>query len=192
MINTRINPVVPGSNPKLAEIEKRIVEERGRISPLYQTLLNAPEIAQGWEALLTAIRNRNSLSPAIREMIILRVAILNRADYEFDSHEPHAIKAGVSPEKITAIRQAKLPDIFDEQESLILSLTDVMTKEIQVSDELFDRIKPFFNDTQRLELVATIAAYNMVSRLLNALHVGHWYEGSSSEAVFHERQKNDV
>jgi AhpD family alkylhydroperoxidase len=172
-MSVRINPVVPGSNPKLAAIEKRILEERGRISPLYQTLLNAPEIAQGWEALLTAIRNRNSLSPAIREMIILRVAILNRADYEFDSHEPHALKAGISPEKITAIRQAEISDIFDEQESLVLRLTDVMTKEIQVSDALFDQVKPLFNDTQRLELVATISAYNMVSRLLNALHVGH-------------------
>jgi len=172
-MSVRINPVVPGSNPKLAAIEKRILEERGRISPLYQTLLNAPEIAQGWEALLTAIRNRNSLSPAIREMIILRVAILNRADYEFDSHEPHALKAGISPEKITAIRQAEISDIFDAQESLVLRLTDVMTKEIQVSDALFDQVKPFFNDTQRLELVATISAYNMVSRLLNALHVGH-------------------
>ena len=172
-MSVRINQVVPGSNPKLAAIEKRILEERGRISPLYQTLLNAPEIAQGWEALLTAIRNRNSLSPAIREMIILRVAILNRADYEFDSHEPHALKAGISPEKITAIREAEISDIFDEQESLVLMLTDVMTKEIQVSDALFDQVKPLFNDTQRLELVATISAYNMVSRLLNALHVGH-------------------
>jgi len=172
-MSDRISPVLPGSRPELAEIEKKIIEERGRISPLYQTLLNAPEIAQGWEALLTAIRNRNSLSPAIREMIILRVAILNRADYEFDAHEPHALKAGVSPEKIAAIREVDLPDIFTEQEMLVLNLTDVMTKEIQVSDELFDKVKPHFNDTQRLELVATIAAYNMVSRLLNALHVGH-------------------
>jgi AhpD family alkylhydroperoxidase len=172
-MSNRISPVVPGSKPELAEIEKKIIEERGRISPLYQTLLNAPEIAQGWEALLTAIRNRNSLSPAIREMIILRVAILNRADYEFDAHEPHALKAGVSPEKIAAIREVKLPSIFTEQEMLILNLTDVMTKDIQVPDELFDKVKPHFNDTQKLELVATIAAYNMVSRLLNALHVGH-------------------
>jgi len=172
-MNTRINPVIPGSKPELREIEKKILQERGRISPLYQTLLNAPEIAQGWEALLTAIRNRNSLPPAIREMIILRVAILNRANYEFDAHEPHALKAGISPEKISAIRLTQLPHIFDDQELIVLNLTDVMTKDIQVSDELFDKVKPFFNDTQRLELVATIAAYNMVSRLLNALHVGH-------------------
>jgi len=172
-MSNRISPVVPGSKPELAGIEKKIIEERGRVSPLYQTLLNAPEIAQGWEALLTAIRNRNSLSPAIREMIILRVAILNRADYEFDAHEPHALKAGVSPEKIAAIRQVKLAPIFSEQEMIVLNLTDVMTKEIQVPDALFDLVKPYFDDTQRLELVATIAAYNMVSRLLNALHVGH-------------------
>ena len=138
-MSNRISPVVPGSKPELAEIEKKIIEERGRISPLYQTLLNAPEIAQGWEALLTAIRNRNSLSPAIREMIILRVAILNRADYEFDAHEPHALKAGVSPEKIAAIRQVKLAPIFSEQEMLILNLTDVMTKEIQVPDKFHIR-----------------------------------------------------
>ena len=172
-MSNRISPVVPGSRPELADIEKKIIEERGRISPLYQPLLNAPEIAQGWEALLTAIRNRNSLSPAIREMIILRVAILNRADYEFDAHEPHALKAGVSPEKIAAIREMVPPPIFTEQEALILNLTDVMTKDIQVPDDLFDKVKPHFDDTQRLELVATIAAYNMVSRLLNALHVGH-------------------
>jgi 4-carboxymuconolactone decarboxylase len=172
-MSDRISPVLPGSRPELAEIEKKIIEERGRISPLYQTLLNAPEIAQGWEALLTAIRNRNSLSPAIRELIILRVAILNRADYEFDAHEPHALKAGVSPEKIAAIREIEISNIFTDQEMLVLNLTDVMTKEIQVLDELFDKVKPHFNDTQRLELVATIAAYNMVSRLLNALHVGH-------------------
>ena len=91
-MNTRISPITPGSNAELASLEAKILAERGRISPLYQILLNAPEIARGWEALLTAIRNRNSLSPAIREMIILRVAILNKADYEFDAHVPHAAK----------------------------------------------------------------------------------------------------
>ena len=172
-MNTRIAPVVPGSKPELAKLEEKILQERGRISPLYQILLNAPEIAQGWEALLTAIRNRNSLSAAIRELIILRVAILNRADYEFDAHVPHALKAGVSSEKIQAIRQLDISPLFDPEEQLILKLTDVMTREIQVPDSLFDQLKPCYDNQQVLELVATISADNMVSRLLNALHIGH-------------------
>ena len=173
MMSTRIDPIIPGTKPELAKLEKKILQERGRISPLYQILLNAPEIAQGWEALLTAIRNRNSLSPAIREMIILRVAVLNRAQYEFDAHVPHAIKAGMSEDQITLLKEDLIAGTFSEQKRLILKLTDVMTKEIQVPDSLFDQVKPHFNDQEILELVTTISAYNMVSRLLNALHIGH-------------------
>jgi hypothetical protein len=172
-MSKRIAPITPGTKAELAALEAKILQERGNISPLYQILLNAPEIAQGWEALLTAIRNRNSLSPAIREMIILRVAVLNRANYEFDAHAPHAIKAGMSQEKIESLKDSKISDVFDEKECLILKLTDVMTQDIQVPDTIFDQVRPYFNDQEILELVATISAYNMVSRLLNALHIGH-------------------
>jgi AhpD family alkylhydroperoxidase len=172
-MSKRIAPITPGTKAELAALEAKILQERGNISPLYQILLNAPEIAQGWEALLTAIRNRNSLSPAIREMIILRVAVLNRANYEFDAHAPHAIKAGMSQEKIESLKESTISDVFDEKECLILKLTDVMTQDIQVPDTVFDQVRPYFNDQEILELVATISAYNMVSRLLNALHIGH-------------------
>jgi len=172
-MSKRIAPITPGTKAELAALEEKILQERGNISPLYQILLNAPEIAQGWEALLTAIRNRNSLSPAIREMIILRVAVLNRANYEFDAHAPHAIKAGMSQEKIESLKESTISDVFDEKECLILKLTDVMTQDIQVPDTVFDQVRPYFNDQEILELVATISAYNMVSRLLNALHIGH-------------------
>ena len=172
-MSKRIAPITPGTKAELAALEAKILQERGNISPLYQILLNAPEIAQGWEALLTAIRNRNSLSPAIREMIILRVAVLNRANYEFDAHAPHAIKAGMSQEKIESLKDSTISDVFDEKEYLILKLTDVMTQDIQVPDTVFDQVRPYFNDQEILELVATISAYNMVSRLLNALHIGH-------------------
>jgi AhpD family alkylhydroperoxidase len=172
-MSARISPVIPGQKPELAELEAKITRERGRISPLYQILLNAPEIAQGWEALLTAIRNRNSLPPVIREMIILRVAVLNRAQYEFDAHVPHAKNAGMSDEKIEALKQLEIAQVFSSQEQAILKLTDIMTQEIQVSDTVFDPIKSQFNDQEILDLMATITAYNMVSRLLNALHIGH-------------------
>lgn len=175
-MNRRINPVIPGTRPELAEIEAGILKERGRISPLYQTLLNSSAIAQGWESLLTAVRNKNSIAPSLREMIILRVAILNRAEYEFDAHVPHAVKAGLTTEQIDGLRVAtyeQLPLIYSPLELAVMRLTEVMTRDIQVPDEVFDPVKEHFNDQGILEVVTTIAAYNMVSRLLNALHVGH-------------------
>ena len=169
----RIGLITPGTRPELAQIEEKITAERGRISELYQVLLNSPAIAHGWETLLTAIRNKNSLPASLREMIILRVAVLNRADYEFEAHHPHAIKAGLTEQQITSLKNTPIDPSFSELEHLVMQLTDVMTRDIQVPDALYSQVKAHFNDQEILEVVTTVAAYNMVSRLLNALHVGH-------------------
>src|SRR5450432_378995 len=104
----RIPLVEPGTRPELASIEQSIVAERGRISALYQALLNSAPLAEGWEKLLTAIRNRSSLPPDLREIVILRVAVLNRAPFEFEAHLPVARNAGVPDAKLAAIQ---LPQI---------------------------------------------------------------------------------
>jgi alkylhydroperoxidase family enzyme len=87
----RVPLVVGGTRPELKEIEERILKERGRISLLYQVLLNSAPIAQGWEAMLTAVRNKSSVPADLRELMILRVAVLNKASFEFEAHIPHAL-----------------------------------------------------------------------------------------------------
>lgn len=169
----RIGLVEPGSRSDLAEIEKKIFEERGRISLLYQVLLNSPDIAQGWESFLSAVRNRNSLSAQIREMIILRVAVLNRAPYEFEAHYQHALKAGVQAEKIESLCEDTLNNLFTDVEKRVIELTDAMTLDIEVSDDLYRRVKADFNDREMVDLTVTIAAYNMVSRFLNVMQIGN-------------------
>lgn len=169
----RVPLVNPGANPELQEIERRIQAERGRISLLYQVLLNSPAIASGWERMLTAVRNQTQVPASFRELIILRVAVLNRADFEFDAHIPHAKAAGVSLEKIQAVRESLLPNIFTEDEHLMLELADTMTRDVQVQDDLMSRLQARLSAQELVEVVATVAAYNMVSRFLVALNVGH-------------------
>jgi 4-carboxymuconolactone decarboxylase len=165
--------VAPGSRPELAQIEARIIQERGRISLLYQVLLNSPSIAQGWEAMLTAVRNRSSVPADLRELMILRVAVLNRATFEFDAHIPHALRAGVSQEKIDALCLPDLSDRFTTAERRVLKLADAMTRDIEVPDDLMRELQAIFSPAELVDLVATVAAYNMVSRFLVALNIKH-------------------
>ena len=171
----RIAPIAPGSRPELAQLEAGITAQRGRVSLLYQVLLNSPPLAQGWEQLLTAVRNRSSVPADLREMVILRVAVLNRAPYEFEAHVPHALKAGMLQAKIDALRHAGAASsvVFSAQERCVLTLTDTMTRDIEVPDSVFEPVKAHFNDQQLTDLVATVAAYNMVSRFLTAFQIGH-------------------
>ena len=172
----RISPITPGTRPELADLEAGITAERGRVSLLYQVLLNSPPLAQGWEQLLTAVRNRSSLRADLREIVILRVAVLNHAPYEFEAHVPHALKAGVSQIKIDALRDLTQPpdaEIYSDLERHVLALTDTMTRNVEVPDAVFDPVKASFNDQQMVDLVATVASYNMVSRFLTAFKIGH-------------------
>lgn len=171
----RIAPIAPGTRPELAAQEAQIMAERGRISPLYQVLLNSPPIAHGWEQMLSAVRNRNSLPADVRELVILRVAVLNRAPYEFDAHVPHALAAGATQGAIDAVRDVPLAHDapLSQVQRLALRMTDAMTRDIEVPDELYDEVRRAFDAQGQLDLVATVAAYNMVSRLLVALQIGH-------------------
>lgn len=167
----RVPLVQPGTRPELADVESRIMAQRGRVSLLYQVLLNSGPIASGWERMLTAVRNQTGVPAELRELMILRVAVLNGASFEYDAHVPHALKAGVSAEKIDAVRQDALSDVFAPLERLVLELSDAMTRRIVVPDELMSRIQHHFDPKGVVEVVATVAAYNMVSRLLVALNV---------------------
>jgi 4-carboxymuconolactone decarboxylase len=170
----RVPLVEPGTRPELAEVEARIMGERGRISLLYQVLLNSGPIASGWERMLTAVRNQTGVSADLRELIILRVAVLNGANFEFDAHVPHAERAGVGADKIAAVRGVPLPAAaFTPLERLVLELADAMTRDIVVPEALMDRLREHFDAKGIVEVVATVAAYNMVSRLLVALNVDH-------------------
>lgn len=171
----RIPPIPPGTRPELAQQEQRILAERGRVSPLYQVLLNSPPIAHGWEQMLSAVRNRNSLPADVRELVILRVAVLNRAPYEFDAHVPHALAAGATQAMVDAMRTVPLAADapLTRAQQVAVRLADAMTREIEVGDALYEEVRALFGVQTQLDLVATVAAYNMVSRLLAALRIGH-------------------
>jgi 4-carboxymuconolactone decarboxylase len=167
----RVPLVEPGSRPELAATEARLMAARGRVSLLYQVLLNSAPIAAGWEQLLTAVRQQTTVPADLRELVILRVAVLNRASFEFEAHVPHALAAGLSAAQIEAVRDAQPGGLFGEREQQVLALTDAMTRDITVSPALMSALQQAYDARGLVELVTTVAAYNMVSRLLVALDV---------------------
>ena len=169
----RVPLVPPGSRPELADVERRILAERGRVSLLYQVLLNSEPIASGWEQMLTAVRNQTLVPADLREMMILRVAILNDAPFEFEAHVPHALKAGVSKAKIDGLRNMALQAGYTDAEILAIKLADHMTRDVKVPDAVMDQLGRAYSPREVVEMVATVAAYNMVSRFLVALNVKH-------------------
>ena len=157
--------------PETAPLVQRITAERGSVLHLYQMLLHSPPLAEGWLAFLTAVRQKLDLPGDLRELVIMRVAHLNGAPYEAAQHVPHALKEGVS--------QAQLDDLADwtgsahysTRQRQVLALCDAITRDIHFDPTLLEAVKQDLGERQAVELVATVAAYNMVSRFLEALAI---------------------
>jgi alkylhydroperoxidase family enzyme len=153
-------------------LAEQIRKERGgKLLNLYRMLLNSPPVARGWLNLLTAVRQQTTLAGRYREMAIIRVAFLNGAEYEYKVHQPFAIREGMSREEVDAIADWKPATVFTPMDRAVLAYTDAMTEQVQVSDEAFAAVTKHFDSREMTELTATIAAYNLVSRFLEALQV---------------------
>jgi len=159
------------------EIVAPILARRGgRLLNLDRILLHSPAFARGWNSFLGAVRNELSLSPKLRELAICGVAALNGAEYEFRHHLPEFIKAGGTEAQAKVLQDfaaaADDAGLFDASEQAVIQLTVEMTRNVEVSDSTFTRVKAALPDEQDMvELVGVIAAYNMVSRFLVVLGV---------------------
>jgi alkylhydroperoxidase family enzyme len=158
--------------PDIAPVAARIKAERGKVLKLYHMLLHSPPIADGWRALFTAVRQQCSLPGRIRELVILRIAVINKADYEFDAHRPFALREGLTERDIDALRAGRR-DEFEARERAVLEYAESMTRDVQVPDAIFAAVRRHFNERELVELTVTVAGYNLVSRVLEALQVDH-------------------
>lgn len=179
-------PYAPSEPPneEARPIYERIAERRKPrpLIPLDLALLHNPSVADGWNSFIGAIRTKTSLSDAVKEIAISRVAVLNKAVHEWDIHAALAVKAGVSREVMQVVFDLPVSSKgstddealkgLSEEEKVVVLYTDQMTVGVQVDEQLTERLKKALGDTKVVELTATVAAYNAVSRFLVALDVG--------------------
>jgi isovaleryl-CoA dehydrogenase len=179
-------PYAPSEAPdeESRPIYERIAERRKPrpLIPLDLALLHNPAVADGWNSFIGAIRSKTSIPDNLKELAISRVAVLNKAVHEWDVHAALAIKAGVSKETMKVVfgmpvtgrgwrRDGDMEGLREDEEAVIL-YTDQMTIGVEVEEGVSERLKGLMGDKQVVELTATIAAYNAVSRFLVALDVG--------------------
>ncbi len=143
----------------------------GELIGIDRILLKSFPLATGWNELMVRVRQQFSLSLEYRELIMLRVASLNKAEFEWNVHYPAYLDAGGTAEKAAALEPASVSSLFNETETLLIRLTDQSTHGVVVDADIIDELKRRLGEKETVEAVATVAAYNMVSRFLVALAI---------------------
>ncbi|KAF9063005.1 Alpha/Beta hydrolase protein [Rhodocollybia butyracea] len=183
--------LVPGKypEPKTSLIADKIRDRRGArgLTPLDGTLLHVPPIAEGWNTLLGAVRTKGNLAADVRELMILRVAAINHAAFEWIHHEHVARDAGLTTEQLYVIRDtSSLPSagILSPLQTAALAFAHHSTSSVKIPEDVTFALAAALrssvsekSDSESLtqdllvESAAVVASYNMVSRFLVSLDV---------------------
>lgn len=157
----------------------------GDLLKLDRMLLHSPALAEGWNVFLGKVRNDLTVPLRLRELAMCVVAVLNGAAYEYEHHAPIYVRAGGSEEQAEALRHldaANFPiGLFPEIEQDVIGLAREMTRQIQVAGPLKRRLVRSLGAQQTVELIGTVAAYNMVSRFLVALSIHTEHDDQASD-----------
>ena len=125
-------------------------------------------------AVLYGVLDRKSspLSPVLRSLVTVRVSQINWCRFCVDINSATLAKRSGSMEKVEKLAKWKESDLFDEKEKVVLEYSEAVTySDQQVTDQLIERLKSFFDDDAIVELTGLIAFQNMSSKFNSALDV---------------------
>lgn len=169
-----------GGTPAVAllapDAAMRVAESIGVLGPLaelnvFRLLLRRPRLAKGTADLLLSILARAELPPALRELVIMRVAWVTRSAYEWAQHWQIALDVGVAEADLLGVRDWSAHRDFDAAQRCVLQAVDEVVESHQVSPPTVAMLVELLGVDAAIEAVAAIGAWVMVSIVLRSFDV---------------------
>ncbi|QIG80819.1 carboxymuconolactone decarboxylase family protein [Stakelama tenebrarum] len=145
--------------------------EEGSKTNVMMTLANHPDLAKPYNLWSKHLLMSNTLGVRVLEILILRVAVRVKSEYEWHNHVGYGLNAGLTLEEIAAIRD--YPNDWDwaEADAIILKAVDELIDAGNWSDATWETLGKYFDTKQKMDLVFSIGHYVMTSWALSAMGV---------------------
>ena len=120
----------------------------------------------------TAILGRQQLDARLRELVLLRVAVLSNARYEWVQHVAIARAAGIPDAQIEALERGQIEsDAFSPRERTVLRFASEVVRDVRARDTTFADAATVLSPREIVEVIVTVGFYMMIARLLETTDV---------------------
>jgi 4-carboxymuconolactone decarboxylase len=163
-------PPVPAD--KMTDAQKKAAAEliagpRGKLSGPFVPLLRSPEFMSRLQKTGEYLRYDSKLGPRLNEFVILTTARIWTQQFEWSTHEPLALKAGVKQEIIDAVRAGRRPTGMDADQEIAYDFLMELHHHQSVSDETYARAVGKFGEQGVIDLVGVTGYYTMLAMIMN-------------------------
>jgi len=143
----------------------------GRLIGPYNTFLLHPEMAAKFSEFQAGEKAHTTLSPRVREVVILAVGAVWRADYELYAHAAAARKAGLSEHAVKALANGEVPEELTADEKIAGRIARQLSSTHRVDDALYREAEQAFGRRGLVDIAALIGAYHAVCTTLTMFDV---------------------
>ena len=143
----------------------------GRLIGPYNTFLLHPEVAAKFSEFQAAEATYTTLSPRVREVVIIAVGAVWGADYALYAHCAVARKAGLSNDAVTTLADGDIPDDLSEHEKIAARVARQLSTRHRIDEELYREAEQAFGRTGLFDIVALMGQYHTVCAALNLFEV---------------------
>jgi AhpD family alkylhydroperoxidase len=131
-----------------------------------------PKMMIGMGRFNQAVRKGKSVDERLKNLVELKGAQMIGCEYCVDLGSQICRNSGLSDDELLALPRYGQSDLFTDREKLALDYTvAVMRTPVEVTDELFARIKEHFSDEQLVEITALLTLVN-IDRFNAAFEIG--------------------
>jgi 4-carboxymuconolactone decarboxylase len=163
-------PPIPAD--KMSDAQKKaaasiVAGPRGRLIGPFIPLMRSPELMDRLQKVGEYIRFDNSLGHKLTEFTILITSRRWTQETEWNSHSDLALKAGLSPEIIAAVREGRRPSAMAADEEAIYDFCVELDQNRSVSDATYANVLKKFGEQGVIDLTGTIGYYTTLAMVLN-------------------------
>lgn len=143
----------------------------GRLLNIFRTLGHHPDLLRRWQVFGNHVLRKQTLPERERELVILRVGWLCRAEYEWSQHVVIGRASGLGDDEIERITRGPDAEGWSAEDAALLRATDELVGDAFISDATWSELSKRWDTRQLMDLVFTVGQYNLVSMALNTLGV---------------------
>ena len=133
----------------------------------WHVFIRAPELLTAAQRMGEYLRYRCSMSGRLSELAILLVARHWTQDYEWGAHRKMALKAGVEPSTIEAIRDGRRPKSLTTEEQSVYDFVSELLQTKRVSDETYAHSAKLFGENGVIDLCGIVGYYQLLALTMN-------------------------
>ena len=134
-------------------------------------LAHHPELTEAYHHLIGHALFATTLSVRQRELIILRVAHLRDAAYEWAQHAFLAAEVGISEDEVARVRLEGGASGWEPVEAALLAATDELVADARIGDATYAALAAELETRQIMDVVFTVGAYDVLAMALRTFDV---------------------